>query len=351
MLAWLSAEERLTNDALTVRAQTISPNDQGNLLWDVFFPRRDVDSVEIHEITTLDFRPVADRREWNQRGRKINLRVPPFRDMEMVPIESTFSIAEREIQKFQEQTLGNEDLFRQIVGASIPDRTDMLVMANWRRVEVDAHQAWATGQIPVRDPNTGATYTASFGFDPARYQTAATAWNNVGVNAYDELISWLESAEDAIGPVAGVVLRRATFNEIQRDAPNAVTGTVVPRLTREMLRQRVSDELGTDFQFYIVENSFDVYTGGGQTTARQKVWPAQRIAAVPQGLTVGSMAFAPVARAFEIARNAPQAGVDIRGVTVFSEMENGGRGMTVEAQLNAMPIPDEQRLYVINVGV
>ena len=79
--------EELSPAALTVTAQTISPNDQGRLRWDVFFPRQDVDSVDLHEVTTLDFRPVSDRREWNSPGRLIPDKTPDLRDISIVPVE------------------------------------------------------------------------------------------------------------------------------------------------------------------------------------------------------------------------------------------------------------------------
>jgi hypothetical protein len=37
----------------------------------MFFPRRDVDSIDLDDVTTIDYRPASDRREWNQRGRLI----------------------------------------------------------------------------------------------------------------------------------------------------------------------------------------------------------------------------------------------------------------------------------------
>jgi hypothetical protein len=32
---------------------------------------KNVDSVDLDDVTTLDYRPASDRREWNQRGRLI----------------------------------------------------------------------------------------------------------------------------------------------------------------------------------------------------------------------------------------------------------------------------------------
>lgn len=348
--SWLEKEDELTSEALTVRAQAISPNDDGTLLWDAFLPRMDVDSVKIDEITSLDFRPAADRREWNQSGRVIPLKTPDMRAIEMVPIESRFHLGEREIQALSERTMGNEDLFRRIVMSRIPDRVDSLVMADYRRLEVDAMEAWSKGQVTVMNPETGTTYTAAFGFPATRLQTAGTAWD-VAANAYNEFLAWLEDAIDAIGPLSGAMMRLATLQVIQADAPNPLdrSGTVQP--TRTQLQQRLQDELGMPFTLYVNERTVDVFSDGGKASARTKIWPAQYVAAVPAGTAVGQTAFAPVARAMELDARVPAAGIDVRGVTVYHNAGADGKSLEIEAQVNAMPVPDEQRVFTIDAGV
>lgn len=352
-LSYLGQEPTLSSAALTVRVQAVSPLDNGRggqLLYDAFFPRRDVDSVKLSEITTLDFRPVADRREWNARGRAVQLVTPPLRDIEMVPVESYFKIDEYEIQRLTERTFGNQALFRQQIGATIPERTVNLAIANNRRLEVDAFTAWALGQVTARNPQTGATQTVSFGFSSSRYTTAGTAWN-VATNAYTAFTTWLQSARDLVGSFQGVMLRQATLNEIILDAPNQNSYNSAVPTTMRGVEQRIQDEFGTAFQFYVNENSEDVYTGAGLTVARTKIWPTGYVALVPAGERVGTTAFAPVARAYEQAQGAPNAGINVRGMTAYSDISNGGRELTVECQVNALPIPNEQQLAVINAGV
>jgi hypothetical protein len=350
--SWLAQERKLTNAALTVRAQQISPNDEGRLLWDAFFPRRDVPSVKIGDImNTIDFRPVADRREWNARGRLIPMRTPTSGRLEMIPIESFFKIGEREIQELEEATLGNEGVFRQVIGAQIPDRTDALAQANFRRVEIDAFTAWALGQVTVMDPVRGGTATVSYGFNAARYEVAGTAWNNGAVNAYNLFLAWLARAVDLVGPIQGVMLRLATLNEIKNDAPNPFSNVAGIALTRAQLEQRIQDELGSQFQFFVNENTQDIFTDGGIEVARTKVWPTGIIAAVPAGDQVGYTAFAPVARAFEVSRATPEAKIDVRGQTVYLETGNAGRDLTVECQVNAFTVPNENLIATVNAGV
>jgi hypothetical protein len=348
MFSWLAQEQGLTAAALTVRAQTVSPNDLGRLVWDLFFPREDVDSVKLRNITTSEFRPVSDRREWNTRGRVIPLKTPDMGDIEMIPVESFFSIEEKEIQSLMERTLGNQALFRELIGAPIPTRTEQLAMANLRRLEVDAMSAWALGTITVIHPQKGTQQTVSFGMDAARHATALTAWGTGGSNAYDDFLAFLEASIDLVGPIEGAMMRLTTLKAIQADAPQGSLGF---QLTRAQVEDRISQDLGSAFRFAVNENSLDLFDDGGLATTRTKVWPAHKVAVLPVGLRVGRMAFAPVSRAFELARSVPNAGIDVRGQTAYTAVHNGGRGFTVECQVNALPIPNEQLVAVIDAGV
>lgn len=338
---WLAELEDLSPAALTVRAQTIDPNDRGNLLWDAFMPRSDVDSIKLAEMTTLTYRPASDRREWNQRGRRIPMITPEMREMEMVPVEATDAIDEYEMQLLFERFLGNQQLFRDAVRASIPQRVDALVEGNYRRVEVDTFKAWSTGTIVQMDPQTGALYTASYGFDAARYQTPATKWD-AATNAYDEFLAWLRDGLSEVGSAAGAMLRLAPLRAIEADAPTANGIT----LTTSQLAEQVSQDLGQPFEFYLNENTVHTFDDGGSQYTQTNIWPSDTVALVPRGERVGTVAFAPVVRAMQLAARVPDASIDIRGQTVFYDPQNGGRRLEIEAQVNAMPVPSEQLMWV-----
>ena len=346
--SWLAQEDLLSSEALTVRAQALPVDDRDQLVHDVFFPRQDVPSVELSSLEDIDFRPVSDRREWNTRGRHLHTITPQARELEMIPIESYFKIEEREMQKLVEQTFGNEAVMRQILKSSIPGRIDALVQANRRRMEYDALRAWATGSIIAMNPQTGATQTVSYGFDSARMSTAGTAWNNGAVNAYNELIAWLEDGIDAVGSAVGVIMRRATFAAIQTDAPQGLDA--IP-LTRAQLQDRISQDLGIPFTFYLLEHRADKYNDGGLAVTRTNYWPAEQVALVPAGLVIGSMAHAPLVRGFSLANVARDAQIDVRGMGVFREIAGNGREATWECQINAFPVPLESRVWVIDAGV
>lgn len=350
LASWLATEDALSPAALTVRAQALPPNDEGELLWDTFFPRENVNSVELNELTALDYRPTADRREWNARGRRIPVIIPARRKISIVPIEANDKIDEKEMQRLSESMGGNADLIREQIGVMIPQRIDRLVEANYRRLEVDAMSAWALGLVTQRNPeNAAQTYAASFGFSASRYTTAATAWNDAGVNAYTLLLAWIAAAEDLVGAIEGVMLRLATLNAILADAPNQANSVT---MTRKNLAERISEDSGRPFEFFVNEQHVDIFTDGGLTYTATKIWPTQVIAAIPVGKKIGRTAFAPVVRAMELASQVgTSAGIDVRGMAVYYAENNGGRQLDLEVQANALAIPDEQKLYVTNVGV
>lgn len=347
--SWIARVRELSPAALTVRAQAISPSDTDRLLWDAFFPRANVRSTRVRDITTVDFRPVADRREWNARGRYIPRLTPGQREINILPVESYDKIEEQEMQELMESTQGNAEVVRNLIRVDIPPRIDMLASSIYRRIEVDAFSAWANGYIIQMNPQTGQTFQTSYGFSGSRYQTAGTAWNNVAVNAYAEFIAWCKDALDAMGTLAGAVMRQDTFDAIQADAPQ---GYQLLPLTAQQVIDRVRQDLAKPgFTFYIMEHSVDKFTDGGIATTRTKVWPAHKVAAVPEGENVGVTAFAPVYRAMQLAASVPEAQIDVRGVTITLDVAGAGRELTMEAQANPLPIPDEQRMFVIDAGV
>ena len=340
--------EELSPASLTVVAQTISAQNTGRLRWPIFFPRQDVNSIDLKEVTTIDFRPVSDRREWNSRGRLIPDITPPVRELSLIPVESYYKWDEFEIQKLSERANANSEVINQILGRSIPGKVAQLVEANNRRIEVDAFTAWATGTNVAKNPQTGTTTTVSYQFPSDRLTTAGTAWDDAGQNAYDLLISFLEDAQDKVGPVVGVVLRTALHRAIHADAPNGPLGTIIPR---GRLAEQVSDDLGIPFNFFLFDDTVDVFNDGGTATTSTNVWPAGYIAAVPSGGVVGRTVFAPVIRAMEIAQASGSPGIDTRGQTVYYEESVMGRDLTVEVQVNPFTIPNEQRVRVENTLV
>jgi hypothetical protein len=349
MAAWWQTEKTISPVAMTVMAQSIDPTNRDELDWDVFFPRRDVGSVDLQSITATENRFVSDRREWGARGRRIPELTPVVRPVSIIPVEANKAINEYEMQKISEAAASNQTLFRQMVGVSIPDRVQACVRANYRRIQLDCDTAWATGTIVQKNPETGSTYTATQLSDATRYLTAGTAWNDASVNAYDLFLAWVSAAQVKIGTVIGARTKLAIYNAILADAPDAANGVL---MTRGLLQQRIESDLGFPFQFSITDQSVEVFTDGGTATTTTQRWPAGKIAAIPAGGTVGYTAFAPVRRAQDLVSSVgPGPGIDVNGMTVYYEESNGGRELNIECQVNPLPVLDVEKIYVTATGI
>lgn len=350
---WIPLFQTLSPTAMTVRAQAVPVFDTGALIYPRYFSRVDSRSIKLKDYVRPIWRPVADRREWSGNGRPISPKTSNIRDMEMIPIAPNHTIGEHELQRLMEDNGNNAEMARVALGVDINSRVELLADAAYRRVEVDALKSWCDGTIVVRDPDTGTAVTYTIPVDSGRYQTAGTAWSDSGLNAFTEFTNWLKDGQDTIGAIEGARLRRATFNEIQKDAPAAIfriTNQVAQIGTNE-LQRAVEDVIGSSFRFEIAEETADLYTGQGSATTKTKLWTANKIAAIPAGGRIGSVYHAPVLRAMDLPLNAPQSKVDVRDVSIFPTVENRGKDLFIEGQLNALPVPDDQLLWVINAGI
>lgn len=351
MFDFIEQEKSLGYLPLTVLAQAISPNDNGQLLWDIFFPRKTVDSVKLANIHDFIWRPVADRREWNDTGRLIHQPTPKADQLEMVPIEAYFRLGEREIQDLQERVNGNVQVFRDLVKISIPQRVAVLAQACYRRLEVDSFTAWANGQIVARDAKTNRTSTFDFGYDTARYQTAGPAWTGGnGGTAFGNLVAWLQDIYNSyVGGFEGVMLRWSTLQAIIESAPYGINAVQRSLLETEQL---IQGRLGQDFRFFLNERTVEPYTGSGTAYSSTKIWPDHKVAVVPTGKRVGDACFAPIYRASAAGIGSiSEAGVDQNGLSVFPEVEQNGRALKVECQGNILPVPEERLVAVIDAGI
>ena len=84
ILSWYGqlAKVPTTSAELTVLAQAVNPFDTGKLLWDVFFPRKNVTSIKLQNMSLPAItRYTADRREWNARGRYIPYTTPSMAEL------------------------------------------------------------------------------------------------------------------------------------------------------------------------------------------------------------------------------------------------------------------------------
>lgn len=349
IVGWLAQERTLSQAALTVQAQSIDPTNTGALVWPAFFPRKDVPSVDLTSIQAVENRFVSDRREWGARGRRIPKITPITRPVSIVPIEANDAIGEYEMQKLKEAAGTNQEIFRRMAKVSISDRVDELTKANYRRLEIDCNTAWALGTITQKNPETGTTFSVTVLSDATRYVTASPAWSDPSISAYDAFLAAATAARANLGSVVGARMKIATYNAILTDAPDMANSVLS---TPAGFEARVSADLGFAFRFSISDETLDIFNDGGTATTATAVWTASRVAFIPAGGVIGYSAFAPVVRAMDLVAQVGQGpGIDTNGQTVYYAEANNGRQLDIEVQVNALPVPDPNKIYVVNAGV
>jgi hypothetical protein len=346
MLSWVDREAALSAAALTVRAQTIDPKEIPEFFYTDYYRPQPVPSVTISSLTTLAYRPTADRREWDARGRQINARTGDLRTLTMTPVESWFNLTELEIQKLSESVAGQQQAFRESIRMSLPLRVNDLVNANLRRIQLESMQAWANGVISVEDPQGAASnFNVDFQFDTARYPTDGTPWTTS--NAYARMLLQIEAARSYLPGITGAVTTYAIWQAIVASAPHI---TNFPALTPEQVRLRIQEDIGGTFGIRVLRQTHFDWTDGGVNGADAAYWPAGKFALVPTQ-PIGVIAKAPVARAYDLANVSPEAKINVQEMSVYREIMNNGRELTVEAQCNWMPVPDETSIFVVATGL
>lgn len=343
---WLTKSKTLNAGALTVRAQSLPEDDNGELLYPLFFPKRSVDSMDAHEIVTLDYRPVAGRREWNAPERRLGLKLPETKDLEFVPIGSDHLIGEKELDRLDSRVDGNEQVYRRLIGADIPSRAEMLAQSCYRQLELDCFEVWTKGTLTQIDPQSTNYYTVSYQIESGRIQSVGTAWS-AAANAYNEFIAWLKDAKRAIGRLEGVLAKSDVYETILADVPT-VNG--LPLRGDDLLKRIKDDAQLETFNFFEHNGAVDLPVNSGTSTIRTDVFPDRYMVAIPRGGTVGNAAVAPVRRARELVRAMPQAKINIRDVTIFYFGENDDKGLKIVSQFNAYPLINDGKVFSINVG-
>ncbi len=348
-----SQDAVLSSPQLTVLSQAIGVDEvdpAGNFMFPQYFPFVDAGSIDIEQLFTLDYRPVATRRAWDAHGKEIPMKFPQLRGLTMVPLEARHGIGEEMLHRITEMAQGNQAIFNREVMARVPDVVALITEAVWRAAEVEAAEAWAKGTITAKNPTSGATATTSLGFSASRIQTAVTPWDDAGVNAYSLFIAWLRQAKSMVGNIGGVVTSTLVYEAIRADAPNILDyggGGVL--VGAELLERQISQDARTPFRFILNDTEVDVFTDGGSAHTRTRVWDESYIAVVPASGRIGMTHRASVAKAYDYLSAEPT--IDVRGTVVTNNSENKGKYADLQCQANWLAVPDENNVFTIDTGI
>jgi major capsid protein E len=332
----------LSPASLTVREQARLAQNPNELRWRDIFPVQDADTSVLKQIETVDFRPVADFREWNADGRTIPEVLGPQVELEMVPISANHPIDEKRLQKLSERAPDLAELVNRGVIADVDAWAGRLADAVDRHIERAAFECWALNQITAMDPKTGSTVTVSRGVAGARYVTEGTAWATVA-NAYDRLLFHLGEAQRLMGSVGPVRMRRATYATVVADAP---TGPGAVRPTVANVADRLSEEGFGEITIIIDERTIDVWTDGGSAYTSTALIPTGRVLFSPASGVVGRTYNVPLVRAASQVGNDKR--VNLRDVVIWYTTQNEGKTLKIIGERLALPVTTEQSTYVVN---
>jgi hypothetical protein len=347
---WMDTVEELSNEALTVEAQTAPLPQKETFLGQAMMPPQDVDSVKVDDVTVRAIRATTGRREWNTPGFLIEKAVPDEFKMTILPIEGRDHINELEYQLLNEKRVGaNRQKLQDLLRVTIPARVRDLAVANRRTVEQDIYNAAFDGVVRQANPNNlQEEVVVQFPWRGERIQQALTPWNDVSVNAYNELIAFVKEGLEELGAIDGLMLRGPLFEAIRADGPTVGAGN--KKMNLKELEAEITGEIGQDFKFII--NRAWIEPRGVKTF----LLPIQKAVLIPAGGQFGRVLRAPVVRSID-ANEAIGAGangepiVDVRGQGAYRESQQNGKLTTIEVQLNAVPRPDQKLIWVQNTGV
>lgn len=346
-------DPRYTARNLTIREQTRLAENPNENRWHALFPRRGVNSIKLSELERpLELRLVADRREWNAKGRMAHLEHGPAREMEITPIEMEYVIGERELTLLRES--GIEAILRAGVIRTVDRWATALADYVDNGLEYEAFKGWQTGTIVARDAKTGQTATATLGISPDRYVVEDEDYGTLEAttpgSAWEQFLLRLEESEQfyRTAPAKAVRLRRAMLKLLRQSAAQyygVEAGTV---FTMQDVLDNLADEGYADFQFIVDERTLDRYTGAGFEHEAVKLVEETKLLFQPASGVIGFTPFAPVVRAYDFVGDGE--GDIVRNIGIFLMEENEGKSLKIQAQANAVPLPDPEAVYVVDAG-
>jgi hypothetical protein len=348
---WLFRLERLRAGNLSLREQARLAQNPLDLRWQTLAPRTPVTSILISEIRDANnFRPAGmGRREWNAQPRELPEKHGPRRDYEMSPISYVKRYGERAQQLLGERgddAVAADGLVRAGIVRDVDAQATYLSNAVYTDVEAEFFSTWYTNQMTVLDPAGSTVVTVSAQLNAGDFITEPTIWTDAGVNAWDRFIYHLKAARRRMKvPIAGVRTRADVIAQILADAPVNAAGY---QMTRQEAEARLSQEGAGNIVFVEDERTYDKLTGGGNATVETNLVPDGHLAFQPADGRVGATYVAPVVRAYQaLGENNVRAGRAQDVVIILSE-ENNGQTLRQEAQMNALSLPDLDRVYVVD---
>jgi hypothetical protein len=335
--------QRLSPSNITIREQARLEENPLDLRWPALFPRLTASSLRIRDLTKADLRLTAEYRAWNANGRELWEAIGPQTEWEILPLTATKHLDEKRLLEFSLPDPSISQLVQNGVVADVNRWGTILADAVHRRIEAAAFQGWLQNTFSMLDPVTGTALSGSLGFNALRYVAAGVAWTGTAGTgtAYPGLVTQIQAATRFLGGQPSVArMRDSTFQLVVSSAP-AGPNSIRPTVTN--VQDRLAEQ-GIRTGIVVDERTYDKSTDGGQATTATYYVPTGKIGFQPPDGRIGNTHSIPASRGGkELVTNRK---VNLQDVTIWYSELNRGMTLLMEAENIAVPMPEEQRVYV-----
>jgi hypothetical protein len=343
----LYRQQRLSPANLTIREQARLAENPLDLRWPALFPRVPANSLKIRDLTKAELRLTAEYRAWNANGRELWEAIGPSTEWEILPLTASKHFNEKRMIELQLP----DPTIRALVDNGIVADVDLwgtrLADAVHRRLEVAGFQGWLVNTFSMLDPVSGSVVTGPLGFNASRYVAAGVALTGgSGGTAYPTIVLQVAAATIFLGTQPGAMrMRDSTFQVLVSSAP---TGPNQIRPTVTNVNERLAEQ-GINTAIIVDQRNYDKSTDGGQATTTTYYVPTGKIGFQPADGRIGNTHSVAASRGGnELVTNAKVNKMD---VTIWYTEQNNGKTLLEEGENIAVPMPEEQRIYVYDALV
>lgn len=328
---------------LTIREQSRLAENPLDLRWSVLAPRRQVNSLKIRDITRAELRLTAEYRAWNANGPELFDKIGPATEWEILPLTAQKHFDEK---RMLELSLPDPSIRALVDNGLVKDVSrwaTVLADSVHRKLEAAFFDGWFGNTFSMLDPVTGSVVSGPLGFPAERYVAEPTIWTDVGVNAYDRFVYHCGEARRFFGGDASVArTSEKVFAEVVKDAP---LGANAMRPTITNVQDRLAEQ-GIGVQILRDERTYDQRTDAGQGYTPTRYVPIGKIGFQPGDGRIGSTPSVEASRGGK--EFLGERRLNLQDVTIWYTEMNLGKTLLEEAENIAVPMPDADRIYVVN---
>lgn len=342
----LARLETLNAVNLTIREQVRLASNPDEFRWPALAPRVATNSLKIRDFTKRGLRLTAEYRAWNANGRELFDVTGALSEWEILPLTAKKTFDEKRLLELSLPDPTIRQLVDNGIVADVDEWTSRLADAVWRKLEAAFFQHWYTNTFTVMDPQTGTVVTEGLAIDASRYVTEGAAWTSAAYptgTAWSRFLFHVSECTRLFGVQPGAArMRQAVYDAIVGSAPPAANNVLTTELTvADRLRER-----GINTRLIVDERTYDKPTDGGTGYTETYYVPQGKVAFQPADGRVGNTPSVAASRGGKEITSDRR--INLRDVTIWHTSLNRGQSLLLEAENIAVPMPENDRTYVVD---